>query len=469
MPDDRTPPRDDTIGSEFDINPEPTDTEDVSSRTHYTRPSRPARAYLDGEEAPTLPATRPRRGVKAKKHRGLKAALIVSVAIVLAIVGAGAYIWFDLNGKLNSEDVGNLLGTNRPPTSGISHSSKAPGDPFAGRPVNILVMGTDSREGSNTQVSGDDPGGMRSDTTFILHVSADRTRVDAVSIPRDTWITIPDCLDEDGEIIPEAGWMHMGFNSAFAYGVESGGSLVTGAACAIRAVEEVANIRIDAYVVVDFMGFVNVVDAIGGLDVTLQCPIYSRLAGGLDLPAGVVHLDGMTAVNLARARTGQGLGDGSDLQRIHRQQALFTGIANKVYEMNYVTDFPKLYNLVGAVIGSLTTDLGDNLAEIAGFAYSLKGFNASDITFETIPVGDAGDGVHVVFRTSQAEPFWDALRNDLPLPGHEPTTPAPPTDLPTEDPLNTETPPDNINNPIGPTAPPAPPPPISIQTDRDCS
>ena len=480
MPDDRTPPRDwseafdavpsrDNVdGSELGIDSEPTVAPDVPPRTHYTRPSRPARAYLDDDQAPTLPATRPRRGVKAKKHRGLKAALIVAVAVVLAIVGTGVYIWFDLNGKLHSEDVGGLLGTNRPPTSGISHSSKTPGDPFAGRPVNILVMGTDSREGSNTQVSGDDPGGMRSDTTFILHVSADRTRVEAVSIPRDTWITIPDCLDEDGDIIPEAGWMHMGFNAAFAYGVDSGGSLVTGAACAIRAVEEVANIRIDAYVVVDFMGFVNVVDAIGGLDVTLQCPIYSRLAGGIDLPEGVVHLDGMTAVNLARARTGEGLGDGSDLARIYRQQRLFTAIANKVYEMNYVTDFPKLYNLVGAVIGSLTTDLGDNLAEIAGFAYSLKGFRVSDIRFVTIPIADAGDGVHVVFKPGADELIWDALRNDLPLPGDEPTTSASPTDLPTEDP-STEAPPDSIDNPTIPTAPPAPPPPISIQRDSDCA
>jgi len=118
--------------------------------------------------------------------------------------------------------------------------------------MNILVMGTDSRAGANGDLTGDDPGGSRSDTTFIAHVSADRDRITFVSIPRDIFITIPDCLDGDGNVIPEAGWMNMGFNAAYAYGVYSGGSLATGAACAIKAVEEMSNVRIDAYMVIDF-------------------------------------------------------------------------------------------------------------------------------------------------------------------------------------------------------------------------
>ena len=475
MPDDRTPPRDwsealDAVVAPRDgaIRPDSSDSGDTArARPTYTRPSRPARAYLDDDGAPARPPSKPRRGAK-KKHWGLRVTLIVVLAVALSIVGTGAYIWFDLNGKLNSHDVDDMLGSNRPPTSDVTHTMRAPGDPFAGHPVNILVMGTDSRDGANTQVSGDNPGGMRSDTTFVLHVSADRSRVYAVSIPRDTWITIPDCETESGKIIPEAGWRHMGFNAAFAYGVDSGGSIAAGAACTIRAVEAIAKLRIDAYVVIDFMGFVNVVDAIGGVDVTLQCAISSKSAGGLELPAGVVHLDGMTAVNLARARTGTGLGDGSDLRRIDRQHALFNAIADKVYSMNYVTDFPQLYNLVGAVISSLTTDVGTNLAQIAGFAYSLKGLDVSDITFVTIPVAEAGNGVNVVFLPGQDEPIWKALRDDKPLPGHEPTTPSQtPTDSPTDSPTDTA-------STAGPgvdisSTPTGPPPPISIQKPSDCA
>jgi len=384
----------------------------------FSKPT-PARAiisdgYVSGRSA------KPRRGVK--KRTGLKVTLIVVTAVVLIIAGGLTYAYFDLNRRLNNQDVGSMVGTDRPSTftPTTAPSVKYPGDPFAGMPVNILVMGTDSREGSNASVSGDDPGGMRSDTTFIAHVSADRTRIDAVSIPRDMYITIPQCVDQDGTVIDEAGWSNMGFNAAFSYGSMAGNSFAAGAACTIRAVEQISDVRIDAYVVVDFMGFVDVVDDIGGLDVTLLCPIYSREAGGLDLPEGEVHIDGREAINLARARMGEGLGGGSDLERIERQHLLFNAIVDKIYAMNYVTDFPKLYSLVASVIGSITTDIGDNLADIAGFAFSLRNFNTANINFITVPVSDAENHSNVVLRKSAAEPIWEALRTDSYLPGFEP-------------------------------------------------
>jgi len=435
-----------------------------------TLPSRAIQSddsFVDGGSA------KPRHGVK--KRTGLKVALIVLISVVLIIGGGLTYMWFDLNGKFNHADVTPMLPSTRPSTftPTTAPSVKYPGDPYAGKAVNILVMGTDSREGANAGVSGDDAGGPRSDTTFIAHVSADRTRVDVVSIPRDVYITIPQCTDENGKVIPEAGWMNMGFNAAFAYGYESGGSIATGAACTIRAVEEMSNVFIDAYVVVDFMGFVDVVNAVGGLDVTLLCPIYSKNAGGLDLPAGEVHIDGIEAVNLARARTGQGLGGGSDLERINRQHRLFDALLDKVYQMNYVTNFPQLYSLVGAVIGSLTTNLGTNLADIAGFAFSLKNFNTNNITFITIPVSDAENHSNVVLRKSAAEPIWESLRTDTYLPGYEPTETPP--DEPSEAPADetSQAPGGDAGNPANPAtteeAPP-PPPPVApvIQSPSDC-
>jgi len=440
------------------------DLQPIRGRSHSAAP---ARAIVDHEGVKVAATSaKPRRGVK--RHRGAKVTLIVALAVVLVAAGGLAYAWLDLNSKFHNQQIGNILGSSRPPTQSASATVKYPGDPYAGRAVNILVMGTDSREGGNTAVSGDDPGGMRSDTTFIAHVSADRTRVDIVSIPRDTWITIPDCTTQSGKVISEAGWMHMGFNAAFAYGADAGGDVATGAACAIRAVEAMSNVRIDAYVVVDFMGFVNVVDAVGGVDVTLLCPIKSRDAGNLNLPAGVIHLDGATAVQVARARTGTGVGDGSDLQRITRQHALFNAIMAKVFAMNYVTDFPKLYNLVAAVIDSVTTDLGTNLAEIAGFAYSLKNLSMSNVTFMTIPIGDAGNGANVVLLPSQDKPVWEALAADQPIPGSAPEQAAEqPSQTPTDDTAqagDTGT----ANDPQqGPTesAPPTPP---LIQTATDC-
>ena len=425
------------------------------------RPGVPARAVEHLHPAPPRTSSaRPRR--RAKRHRGLKITLAAILAVVLAIGGGAAYAWFDLNGKFNSQGVEGMLGTNRPPTQDATSSVKYPGDPFAGRAVNILVLGTDSRQGGNAGISNDeDPGGVRSDTTFIAHVSADRLRMDVVSIPRDTWITIPDCTTEDGTEIAEAGWTRQGFNAAFAYGSDAGG-LASGAACTIRAVEAMSDVHIDAYVIVDFMGFENVVNSIGGVDVTLLCRIQSDEAAGLDLPAGVNHLDGLTAVNLARARKGEGLGDGSDLQRIRRQHALFDAVIAKVYSMNIVTDFPKLYNMVGSVIGSVTTDLGTSLAPIAGFAYSLKNLDVSSITFMTIPIADAGDGAHVVLIPSLAEPIWESLRTDQPFPGDDDETV---TETPA--PEETDTPVDPEQTPA--PAPTGPPQPIVIQSPYDCS
>ena len=447
-----------SVFSDDPASPAPTGTKRTSKAT-------PARAissddFVDGSSA------KPRHGVK--KHTGLRVTLIVITAIILIIAGGVTYAWFDLNGRLDNQDVDHMLSTDRPSTftPTTAPSVKYPGDPFAGSPVNILVMGTDSREGGNSGVSGDDPGGMRSDTTFIAHVSADRSRIDVVSIPRDTLITIPQCTDDDGNLIDAAGWGNMGFNAAFGFGVADGGSIAAGAACAIRAVEEMSDVRIDAYVVVDFMGFIEVVDSVGGLDVTLLCPIYSREAGGLDLPEGQVHLDGIEAVNLARARTGDGLGGGSDLERINRQHLLFNALVDKVYAMNYVTDFPKLYSLVGAVIGSLTTNLGSNLADIAGFAFSLKNLNTSNINFDTVPVSDAGDRVHVVLRTVAAEPIWEALRTDTYLPGFEPAAPVVEGENPVVE--TSDNPVDPQNPKTGAEAPPPPPSAPVVQSPSDC-
>ena len=390
----------------------------------------PPRAFVEGEEAKVASSrSKARRGRGPKK--GFRIALISVLSVVLIAGGALTYVWLDLGGRFNNETVKDIMGTSRPPSAGSTTNVKYPGDPYAGRAVNILVLGTDSRDGANAGVAGNNVGGARSDTTLIVHVSADRTRIDVISIPRDTWITIPNCLDMDGDVIPEAGWAHMGFNAAFAYGVYSGGSLATGAACAMRAVEQMSNLRMDAYVIVDFSGFVEVVDAVGGVDIQLLCPINAPKAHGLKLPKGVVHINGQTAVNLARARTGQGLGDGSDLHRIHRQQALFSAIISKVYDMNYVKDFPKLYKLVAAVIASVTTDIGENLAQIAGFAYSLKDLSTSKLTFEMIPVMSAGNGVNVQIAQWAAEPYWAALRADKPMPGAEVDTPAEPSNTPT--------------------------------------
>jgi len=336
--------------------------------------------------------------------------------VLVLLLGLGATIgvaYAQLNAKMNRGSTGGMLNEDERPVDEASISQKrSPGDPYAGKAVNILVVGSDQRGA----LVNDGVGGARADTTFIAHISADRTRVDAVSIPRDLWITIPNCVYEDGSRVPGSGARNQKYNAAFAYGgMGSKGTMTSAVACAMKAAEALTGVRLDGYMVVNFGGFAKIVNTVGGIDVWLPCDVFSAKAGNLSLPKGTNHLTGKAALAYARARTGKGLGDGSDLMRIARQQALFEALARKVLSMNYLTDLKTLYNFVGSVADAVATDLGPSLSDIAGFGLSLKDISGEDFTFAMVPVGSAGDGGSVVVIPSRAEPIFKALRKDTPL------------------------------------------------------
>jgi len=348
------------------------------------------------------------------KRRRVRNGVLIGVLVLLLGIGATVGVAYaQLNAKVNRGSTGGMLNEDERPTDEASVSQKrSPGDPYAGKAVNILVVGSDQRGA----LVNDGVGGARADTTFIAHVSADRTRVDAVSIPRDLWITIPNCVYEDGSRVPGSGASNQKYNAAFAYGgMGSKGTMSSAVACAMKAAEALTGVRLNGYIVVNFSGFAKIVNTIGGIDIYLPCEVFSAKAGNLSLPKGPNHLGGKAALAYARARTGKGLGDGSDLMRIQRQQALFEAVLRKVLSMNYMTDMKTLYNFVGSVADAVVTDLGPSLADIAGFGLSLKDISGDAFTFTMVPVGGAGDGSSVVVIPSRADPIWRALRKDTPL------------------------------------------------------
>jgi len=377
-----------------------------------------------GDTPSDKPEGKPSAKAKSKKSKKSKKSSVrrrrvrngILIGVLVLLLGVGATVgvaYAQLNAKVGRGSTGGMLNEDDRPKDEASISEKrSPGDPYAGKAVNILVVGSDQRGG----MVNDGVGGARADTTFIAHVSADRTRVDAVSIPRDLWITIPNCVYEDGSRVPGSGASNQKFNAAFAFGgMGSKGSMTSAVACAMKAVEALSGVRLDGYVVVNFTGFAKIVNTIGGIDIYLPCEVFSRKAGNLSLPKGPNHLGGKAALAYARARTGKGLGDGSDLMRIARQQAVFEAVARKVLSMNYLTDIKTLYNFVGSVADAVFTDLGPSLADIAGFGMSLKNLSGDDFTFAMIPVGSAGDGGSVVMIPSRAEPIFKTLRKDTPL------------------------------------------------------
>jgi len=309
-----------------------------------------------------------------------------------------------------------------------------PTDPAAGNSVNILFIGSDDRSGENGVIGGVDDtleNVMRSDTAFVMHISSNRKRIEMVSIPRDSLVDIPVCRTPRGETRPAQDAM---FNTAFAKGWDKGGTIASAAACTITAVQSITHLPIHHFVVVDFIGFQKMVNAVGGVDICLDRPMKDSRYTGMDLPAGPQRLNGVQALQFARARHVTGT-DGSDTSRIDRQQQLLGALVQEVLSKNVVTDSPKLAKFVGAVTKSLTMDTGMSLDTMVGLAYSLRNINTSEVVFMTVPFVNDGNRVR---WTSDADTVWKAMAKDQSI--IEALNPPPPPPKPGEKPTPTPTP-----------------------------
>ncbi len=332
--------------------------------------------------------------------------LVMTAVLAFGCVGA-ATAAVTLTNNIDAVDAEAALGTDRP-------TKEPPSDPSAGEALNILLLGSDSRGGDNAEVVGDGTEGARSDTTMIMHIAADRSRVELMSIPRDTTIDVPSCPTSSGAETPAL--YGVKFNAAFAQGVLYGDDVESGALCTMKTVETITDVRMDGFIVIDFSGFEDMIDALDGVELCIPNDVSSAKAGHLELQAGVQNLDGATALKYARARTGEGLGDGSDIGRIARQQELMAALSRTVLGQNLLTDSPKLLKFLRAVTGSLT--MSSNLASIqglTGLAYSARGLRPETIAFMTVPWQYDPSNPNNVVLTDEAPAVFDSLRDDKPL------------------------------------------------------
>lgn len=349
------------------------------------------------------------------RHGRLPTVLRTAALVLVAVVGYQLVLATAVAGRLDSTLAGNaaeidsLVG-DRPDR--VTPTADGPADPDAGDALNILMIGSDSRSAENAAIGGGAGlEGMRSDATVLLHISADRSRIDAISIPRDAQLAIPDCQHRDGSITPGG---YGDFNVAFSNGA-SRGDVGEAAACTVRTVEELTDIRIDHYAVADFEGFAAMVNAVGGVPMCIPTRIVSEKAG-LTLEAGPRVLDGATALAYARLRTAEEGGvSGSDLQRITRQQQLLTQLARVVSSQNLLTDVAPLTRFLRAAAEALTMDpVMADTTFLLGLAYSVRGVGVDGITFATVPWEYTEDFLDVEIRP-EASRMWDDVRNDRPL------------------------------------------------------
>jgi LCP family protein required for cell wall assembly len=239
---------------------------------------------------------------------------------------------------------------------------------------NVLLVGSDSRVGADqfAQAPKGTPPveGQRSDTVILAHLAKGNKKATLVSLPRDSWVTIPQYTDAKGVVQPA----HLDkLNSAFSLG---------GAALLVSTVQQLTGIQVDHYVEIDFAGFQNMVSALGGVDVCLTKPAHD-VQTGLNLTAGQHHLDGKTALAFVRQRYGLALGD---IDRIKRQQQLLASMVRKAESAGTLANLAKLDNFINALTKSITVDSGMSTADLTKLALKLKGVGSGNVVLTTLPL-----------------------------------------------------------------------------------
>jgi LCP family protein required for cell wall assembly len=330
-----------------------------------------------------------RRGRARRTHTVAKVLLATLLTLGMVSGLSVAFLYRHLNGNLNVINVDDKLGDDRPEKVHIEAPKQ---------PLNILVMGSDSRDCDGCGLDQETGGG--SDTTLLFHLSADRESAYGVSIPRDSLVDRPECLADDGEPIP-GGTTQM-WNAAYSYG---------GPACTIKQFEATTGVRIDNYVVVDFGSFQDMVDAVNGVEVCVPEDIDSS-EYGITIPAGTRTLNGKEALAYVRVR--HGVGDGSDIGRIKRQQAFIAALIEKVISGGTLTRFDRLVRFLNAATASLTTDI-PNIKEMAKVGLQFKDIGLKRIRFITVPFVYSTAQPGRVEWTDDADTLWKRIANDQPL------------------------------------------------------
>lgn len=345
-----------------------------------------------------------RTAKKASSHkwsRRLTAASAVFV-LLLSAMSAGAITAINNLGKnIQAIDTSDLDNSKNRPTTPIQTDTSA---------TNLLIMGSDARSGKGNAGYGYAEG-ERSDTTLLVHIYEGRKRAIVVSIPRDSYVTMPKCKTPSGGYV---GPWTTKFNAAFAVG---------GPVCTIKTVESLTGIRINNFVVVDFNAFKTVVDSLGGVQVCFTTPVYDPIVSGvggsgLNLPAGFSTLNGQQALAFVRAR--ESLGDGSDIGRITRQQEFVSSMIRSVEQKGLLRNPSLIYSTANTVTKSLTTSKDfANVRNLERFALSLTGLSPKNIKLVATPfVFISGGNVGWTARTKQ---LWAAIRADKPWPPVKPS------------------------------------------------
>ncbi|MFE6778362.1 LCP family protein [Streptomyces sp. NPDC057702] len=338
--------------------------------------------------------------------------------VILGTAGAGYLYYQHLNGNIRKDTLN--LGENRLDRSAPNADGQTP--------LNILLLGSDSRNTeANLKLGGSRADADRkplADVQMLVHVSADRSNMSVVSVPRDTRVTIPKCIDDDGTVYPESDRNII--NSSLQNG---------GPGCTVATWEALAGVPIDHFMMIDFAGVVDMADAVGGVPVCVDNNVRDP-DSGLRLEKGEHDIKGKQALQWLRTR--HGFEDGSDIGRAKAQHMYMNAMVRELQSGTKLTDPGKLMDLAESATKALKVDPGlGTVKKLYDLGNDLKRVPTKRITMTTMPwVPDPRSQAHVVPKPGDADKIFELIRNDIALDGKdkkklpkkttEPTEPAAP-------------------------------------------
>lgn len=286
-------------------------------------------------------------------------------------------------------------------------------------PLEILLLGTDTRTGQNEKYGGAEftSGKGHSDVMMLLQISEDRKHVSVVSFPRDTLVPLPQCTDPDtGKVYPAQDLAML--NYALSYG---------GPGCTVAAINQLTGLNIDHFMMADFNAVKEISNAVGGVQVCLNSAVKDTYSG-LDLPAGISTVKGDSA--LAYLRTRHGFADGGDVGRIRAQQSFMAALVRKIKSEDTLSNLPKLYAIADAMTKNLTVDEGlSNIPTLISVAKQLNDAELQDIAFVSLPTKVyEPDPNRLAVDEPRAEKLFEILRTHGDVTGR--TTTASPSATP---------------------------------------
>ncbi|WP_420822210.1 LCP family protein [Streptomyces antioxidans] len=347
--------------------------------------------------------------------RILRWTALTLAVLVLGAAGAGYFYYQHLNGNLKKEEL----------DLGDSKIGKPEPNADGQTPLNILLIGSDGRNtAENVKLGGAKQDAERKplgDVQMLVHVSADRSNMSVVSIPRDTRVTIPRCTDpHDGTVYPKT---EGAINQSLQHG---------GPGCTVATWKELTGVYIDHFMMIDFSGVVSMADAIGGVPVCVDNNIYSHDSrghgSGLKLTKGTHNVKGVQALQWLRTR--YGFEDNTDIGRAKAQHMYMTSMIRQLKSGTKLSDPGKLMDLAEAATDALTVDHGlGTVKKLYDLGNDLKRVPTKRTTMITMPWEYGGGGGYVLPKPGEAEQTFSLLRNDISLDGKDKkkpdATPAP--------------------------------------------